>query len=76
MELRARPRGPASGRRSGGGAEAIERFLTLEAAGWKGVAHTATPSTAGEADFFRAVCSSFAADNRLRLLSLEAGASQ
>ena len=53
--------------------EAIERFLTLEAAGWKGVAHTAMLSTAGEADFFRAVCSSFAADNRLRLLSLEKG---
>jgi CelD/BcsL family acetyltransferase involved in cellulose biosynthesis len=53
--------------------QAVERFLALEAAGWKGLARTAMLSTAGEGDFFRAVCSAFAADNRLRLLSLEAG---
>jgi CelD/BcsL family acetyltransferase involved in cellulose biosynthesis len=52
---------------------AVERFLALEAAGWKGDARTAMLSIPGEADFFRAVCSTFAAGNRLRLLSLEAG---
>ncbi len=52
--------------------QAVERFLAMEAAGWKGLARTAMLSIAGEGDFFRAVCSAFAADNRLRLLSLEA----
>lgn len=51
---------------------AVERLLALEAAGWKGRARTAMLSIPGEADFFRAVCSTFATGRRLRLLSLEA----
>lgn len=52
---------------------AVERFLEMEVAGWKGRARTAMLSIPGEADRFRAVCAAFAAGNRLRLLSLEAG---
>ena len=51
----------------------IEKFLALEAAGWKGRAGTAMTSNSGESDFFRAVCSNFANANRLRMFSLEAG---
>jgi CelD/BcsL family acetyltransferase involved in cellulose biosynthesis len=49
---------------------AVERFLDLEAAGWKGA--TAMKAT-GDADFFRQVCARFAAAGRLELLELGAG---
>jgi hypothetical protein len=52
---------------------AVERFLALEASGWKGRGHTAMLTVPGEADFFRAICADFTAGDRLRLLSLEAG---
>jgi CelD/BcsL family acetyltransferase involved in cellulose biosynthesis len=50
----------------------IEEFLQIEASGWKGEAGTALGS-AGHASFFREVCDSFAADDRLQLLALAAG---
>jgi CelD/BcsL family acetyltransferase involved in cellulose biosynthesis len=50
---------------------AVERFLELEASGWKGRAGTAL-ADAGAGDFFREICERFAAEGRLQLLSLEA----
>lgn len=52
---------------------AVERFLALEASGWKGRARTAMLSLPGESDFFREVCARFRDRGRLRMLSLEAG---
>jgi CelD/BcsL family acetyltransferase involved in cellulose biosynthesis len=51
---------------------AVERFLDLEAAGWKGRSATAM-KTRGDGDFFRQVCARFAAAGRLELLELGAG---
>jgi hypothetical protein len=51
---------------------AVEDFLRLEAAGWKGAGGTAM-QTAGQGDAFRAICERYAAAGRLQLLSLEAG---
>ncbi|MBS1679488.1 MAG: GNAT family N-acetyltransferase [Actinobacteria bacterium] len=51
---------------------AVEEFLHLEAAGWKGREGTAMAS-AGDSEFFRAACAGFARAGRLQLLSLEAG---
>lgn len=52
---------------------AVERFLALEVAGWKGRQGTALSSLPGHADFFREACKEFADLGRLSLLSLEAG---
>jgi CelD/BcsL family acetyltransferase involved in cellulose biosynthesis len=52
---------------------AVERFLELEAAGWKGREGTAFASDPSHAELFRELCGSFAAQGRLQLLSLEAG---
>ena len=52
---------------------AVERFLELEAAGWKGREGTAFASDPSHAELFRELCRSFAAQGRLQLLSLEAG---
>ena len=52
--------------------EAIEAFLLLEAAGWKGSNETAMASNDGTARFFREVCSRLAAEERLLIRSLEA----
>lgn len=52
---------------------AVEGFLKLEAAGWKGRQGTAFASIPGHAEFLRRVCASFAAEGRLQLLSLEVG---
>lgn len=51
---------------------AVDDFLRIEAAGWKGVSGTAM-QTAGQGDAFRALCDRYAAAGRLQLLSLEAG---
>jgi CelD/BcsL family acetyltransferase involved in cellulose biosynthesis len=51
---------------------AVERFLELEAAGWKGREGTAFASDPSHAVLFRELCRGFAAQNRLQLLSLEA----
>lgn len=51
---------------------AVEAFLALEAAGWKGRAGTALAS-AGHRGFFDEMARGFAAAGRLQLLALEAG---
>ncbi len=53
-------------------AAAVEKFLALEASGWKGRSGTALASMHGDAAFFRAICSSFRELGRLHLLSLQA----
>ena len=50
---------------------ATERFLALEAAGWKGSEGTAIASDPAHAAFFREVAAGFAAMHRLELRSLE-----
>jgi CelD/BcsL family acetyltransferase involved in cellulose biosynthesis len=57
-------------------AAAVEEFLELEAAGWKGRSGTALASVRRDAEFFRAVCASFRERGRLHLLSLEADGSR
>ena len=52
---------------------AIDEFIALEAAGYKGDAHVAVAAVAGEADYFREMCARFAADGRPRVFCLEAG---
>src|SRR4051794_29548650 len=49
----------------------VEEFLQIEASGWKGEEGTALGS-AGHSDFFHEVCDSFAASDRLQLLTLAA----
>ena len=56
-----------------GDPEAVERFLRLEADGWKGREGTAMLDLPGHADFFREVCERFAALGRLQLYELRAG---
>jgi CelD/BcsL family acetyltransferase involved in cellulose biosynthesis len=51
---------------------AVERFLELEASGWKGRAGGAF-AVARHDDFFRSVTAAFAAAGRLQLYALEAG---
>jgi len=53
-------------------AAAVERFLELEASGWKGRGGTALAALPGHADLFREVCAEFAAAGRLQLLELTA----
>jgi len=48
---------------------AVERFLALEASGWKGQRGTALLSRREHADFFRDVCAAFRAAGRLQLLA-------
>jgi CelD/BcsL family acetyltransferase involved in cellulose biosynthesis len=55
-----------------GDAEAVEEFLALEAAGWKGDEGTALADGPG-AEFFRAICSRFAESGRLQMLAMRAG---
>ena len=57
----------------GGDVAAMDRFIALEAAGWKGRKGTALACDTARAGYFRAVCSGFAADRRFRLYCLEAG---
>jgi CelD/BcsL family acetyltransferase involved in cellulose biosynthesis len=52
---------------------AVEDFLELEAAGWKGAAGTAFIRRPGHAEFFRELCDRFAAQGRLQLLASSAG---
>ena len=47
------------------------KFLTIEAAGWKGKAGTALACRPGDAAFYEEVTARFAASGRLRLYSLE-----
>lgn len=50
--------------------EAVERFLFLEAAGWKGRANVALLSNSVEADSFRRLSSRLMQDDRLRFAEL------
>jgi CelD/BcsL family acetyltransferase involved in cellulose biosynthesis len=52
---------------------AVEQFLALEAAGWKGRAGVAFLSRPGHADFLRGVCEGFRQRGELRLWSLMSG---
>lgn len=52
---------------------AVETFLELESAGWKGEAGTALASNPAHAEFFRVVVDAFAARGAVELLFLEAG---
>lgn len=52
---------------------AVERFLDLEASGWKGREGTALACHPGHASFFRAMCEAYADQGRLHLLELRAG---
>jgi len=51
----------------------VDRFLALEASGYKGRGGTAILSDPHKPDYFRDVCAGFAAHGRLRILALEAG---
>ncbi len=50
---------------------AVEDFMELEAAGWKGGGGTALASSAAHAEFFRRMCEEFRQAGRLQFLSLE-----
>jgi hypothetical protein len=52
---------------------ALDQFLHLEAAGWKGRTGTALLSRPGDTRFFREMAAGFAADDRLLVFTLEAG---
>jgi CelD/BcsL family acetyltransferase involved in cellulose biosynthesis len=55
-----------------GDLQAVEDFLALEAAGWKGEEGTALAGGPG-AEFFRAICGAFAEAGRLQMLTMQAG---
>jgi CelD/BcsL family acetyltransferase involved in cellulose biosynthesis len=55
-----------------GDPHAVDDFLTLEAAGWKGEEGTALAPGPG-AEFFRAICGTFAEAGRLQMLTMQAG---
>ena len=57
----------------GGDAAAVDRFIALEAAGWKGRKGTALACDSPRAAYFREVCARFAAEGRFRLYCLESG---
>jgi CelD/BcsL family acetyltransferase involved in cellulose biosynthesis len=63
LELRERSQEPA----------AVDSFLELEAAGWKGRRGTAFASQPLHAELFREVCDGFRAEGRFQLLALMAG---
>jgi CelD/BcsL family acetyltransferase involved in cellulose biosynthesis len=51
----------------------IERFIAMEASGWKGRRGTAFAAQEGHREFFAEVCDEFRTAGRLQLLALEAG---
>jgi hypothetical protein len=53
--------------------EAVEAFLAVEAAGWKGRGETAFASRGSHAQLFRELCDAFRSQGRLQLLALMAG---
>jgi CelD/BcsL family acetyltransferase involved in cellulose biosynthesis len=52
---------------------AVEAFLELEQAGWKGAEGTALASDPSHAELFRRLCDGFRAAGRLQMLCLQAG---
>jgi CelD/BcsL family acetyltransferase involved in cellulose biosynthesis len=67
---RLKERGEVSFRTASDGA-AVEKFLALEAKGWKGAQHTALGANAGLAAFTRAMLSSLAREGKLAIHFLE-----
>jgi CelD/BcsL family acetyltransferase involved in cellulose biosynthesis len=63
---------PVHVRDRSGSPEALEHFLRLEAASWKGKGGTALASRPADEAFFRRVSSAFADAGRLRVLELSA----
>jgi hypothetical protein len=61
---------PAELRDLGASPRAVERFLALEAAGWKGAEETALASDPAHAAFFREVCAAPTATVQTHLLEL------
>jgi len=57
----------------GGDPVAVDRFLTLEAAGWKGRGGWALLCRPSGGPYFREMCAGFAADGRMHILALQAG---
>jgi len=57
----------------GPSSDLIDRFLTLEASGWKGRAGTAMRDRPGEAEFFRALTTRHRTQGRLEMLTLQSG---
>ena len=55
-----------------GDPQAVDDFLALEAAGWKGEEGTALAAGPG-AEFFRTICGRFADAGRLQMLTMQAG---
>ena len=55
-----------------GDPQAVDQFLALEAAGWKGEEGTALAGGPG-AEFFREICGAFAETDRLQMLTMQAG---
>jgi len=51
---------------------AVERFITLEGAGYKGRQGIAMTTETGEPEYFREMCAGFTAQGRLHVLALEA----
>ena len=66
-----RAAGPVTVVDRAGDPAAVEEFLALEAAGWKGRAGTALAANPADAAFFREVCARFADAGRLELHTLE-----
>lgn len=54
-------------------AGAVEEFMMLEAAGWKGRDGVSFLARPGHADFLRDVCNGFRVDGRFRLWGLQSG---
>jgi hypothetical protein len=61
---------PVSMRDRSGSEAAVEDFLRLEAAGWKGKAETALASSPADTAFFRAIWAAFTDAGRFRMLEL------
>lgn len=64
---------PLTVRERSGDPDALQRFLALEAAGWKGERGTALASSDDGRRFFVEMATAFAAAGRLQLRSLEVG---
>ncbi|MEO5710357.1 MAG: GNAT family N-acetyltransferase [Nocardioidaceae bacterium] len=52
---------------------APDRFMRIEASGWKGLRETAMASTVAEATMFRSICANFEARGQLQMLELSGG---
>jgi hypothetical protein len=71
--LEAQLGGPVTLHDRSGSEAALEDFLRLEAAGWKGKAGTALASNPGDSAFFREIWAAFTQAGRFRMLELGTG---